>query len=50
MDSLRRTALVTGAFYVLTFVSIPTLARYRPVHDADYIAGTGPSSSAASWR
>ncbi|OKI46419.1 DUF4386 domain-containing protein [Micromonospora sp. CB01531] len=39
MDSLRRTALVAGGFYVLTFVSIPTLALYGPVHDADYIVG-----------
>ncbi len=41
MDSLRKTALVAGALYVLTFVSIPTLALYSSVHDADYITGTG---------
>ncbi|SBV26124.1 protein of unknown function [Micromonospora krabiensis] len=40
MDSTRRTALVAGGFYVLTFVSIPTVALYGPVHDADYILGT----------
>ncbi|MFI7607646.1 DUF4386 domain-containing protein [Micromonospora sp. NPDC049366] len=40
MDSTRRTALVAGGFYVLTFVSIPTVALYGPVHDADYIVGT----------
>ncbi|MFC0505309.1 DUF4386 domain-containing protein [Micromonospora costi] len=40
MGSLRRTALVAGVFYVLTFVSIPTVALYGPVHDADYLVGT----------
>jgi hypothetical protein len=44
MDSLRKTALVAGALYVLTFVSIPTLALYGPVHDTDYIVGTGPET------
>ncbi|WP_213453689.1 DUF4386 domain-containing protein [Rhizomonospora bruguierae] len=40
MDPLRRTALVAGGFYVLTFASIPTVALYGPVRDADYIVGT----------
>ncbi|NES13947.1 MULTISPECIES: DUF4386 domain-containing protein [Micromonospora] len=40
MDVLRRTSLAAGGFYVMTFVSIPTLALYGPVHDPDYIAGT----------
>jgi hypothetical protein len=31
MDPTRKTALVAGVFYVLTFVSIPTLALYGPV-------------------
>jgi len=51
MNSLRRTALVAGVLYRLTFVSIPTLALYGPVHDRNYILGpvrTLPSSSAAS--
>ncbi|MFB9237692.1 DUF4386 domain-containing protein [Plantactinospora siamensis] len=38
---LRRTALTAGALYVLTFVSIPTLTLYGPVHDADYLTSTG---------
>lgn len=42
MTSLRKTALVAGLFYVLTFVSIPTLAMYGPVHDPNYIVGSGP--------
>ena len=30
MDSARKTALVAGIFYLITFISIPTLALYRP--------------------
>jgi hypothetical protein len=33
MTPLRRTALVAGLLYLLTFVSIPTLALYGRVHD-----------------
>ncbi|MFC7546692.1 DUF4386 domain-containing protein [Plantactinospora sp. GCM10030261] len=40
MDALRRTSLAAGGCYVLTFVSIPTVGLYGPVHDADYIVGT----------
>jgi hypothetical protein len=53
MSPLRKTALVAGVLYLLTFVSIPTLALYGAVHDPNYILGPGrtlPSSSAASWR
>ena len=32
MSPLRKTALVAGALYLLTFVSIPTLFRRRCVH------------------
>ena len=31
MTSLRKTALVAGIFYLITFISIPTLALYGPV-------------------
>ena len=44
MSPLRRTALVAGALYLLTFVSIPTLALYGPVHDPKYIVGPGPDT------
>src|SRR5450432_4497186 len=44
--SHRRTALTAGIFYVLTFVSIPTLALYRPVKGAKYVLGSGPDTSA----
>ena len=42
----RRVALIAGTFYLLTFVSIPTLALYRPVKRADYVLGSGPDTSA----
>jgi hypothetical protein len=44
MSSLRKTSLVAGALYLLTFVSIPTLALYAPVHDPNYIIGSGPDT------
>src|SRR5216683_7741602 len=44
MDSLRKTALVAGALYLLSFVSIPTLFLYAPVHDPKYIVGPGPDT------
>ena len=44
LSSLRRTALVAGALYILTFVSIPVLGLYGPVHDPTYILGPGPDS------
>jgi hypothetical protein len=42
MDSMRKTALVAGVFYLITFISIPTLALYRPVtNDRDWILSSG---------
>src|SRR5437660_300045 len=46
MDSLRKTSLVAGVLYLLTFVSIPTLFIYGPVKGANYILGAGPDTSA----
>ena len=45
MTSLRKTALVAGVLYLLTFVSIPTLALYAPVRDPNYIVGPGPDTA-----
>ena len=42
MSSQRKTALVAGALYLLTFVSIPTLALYGSIHDPNYVTGSGP--------
>jgi hypothetical protein len=44
MDSTRKTALVAGVLYLLTFVSIPILYLYGPVREAGYIAGPGPDT------
>ena len=41
----RRTALVAGVFYILTFVSIPTLFLYGAVKSANYIVGPGPDTA-----
>jgi Domain of unknown function (DUF4386) len=46
MDSLRKTSLVAGVLYLLTFVSIPTLVIYGSVKSANYILGAGPDTSA----
>ena len=48
MTSSRKTALWAGIFYLLTFVSIPTLAIYGPVKSANYILGAGPDTSAVT--
>jgi len=45
MDKTRKTALVAGVFYLITFVSIPTLAIYRPVlNHRDWILSSGSST------
>ncbi len=44
MDPIRKTALAAGVLYLVTFISIPTLALYSPVHKAGYVLGTGSNS------
>ncbi len=47
-DPMRRTALVAGAFYLLTFISIPTLALYGPIFDDPaFILGSGSTTGIA---
>jgi hypothetical protein len=41
----RRNSLVAGVMYLLTFVSIPTLFLYIPVHGSRYILGAGPDTN-----
>jgi hypothetical protein len=42
MSSTRKTALVAGIFYLITFISIPTLALYGPVKNhRDWILSSG---------
>jgi len=43
--SPRKIAIAAGALYLLTFISIPTLALYGPVHEPNYIAGPGPDTA-----
>src|SRR6201986_3371540 len=42
----RRIALAAGIAYVLTFVSIPTLALYDSVKGKNYILGSGSDNTA----
>ena len=45
MTSTRKTALVAGVFYLITFVSIPTLAIYRPVlNHRDWVLSSGSTT------
>src|SRR5438034_9223891 len=46
MSPSRKTALVAGVLYLLTFVSIPTLFIYGSVKGANYIIGAGPDTAA----
>ncbi len=41
MTSLRKTSLAAGVLYLITFVSIPTLAMYKAVRKPEYILGAG---------
>lgn len=45
MDVRRKTALAAGLLYLLTFVSIPTLALYHSIHQPDYVIGKGPDTA-----
>jgi Domain of unknown function (DUF4386) len=42
----RRISRIAGVLYVLTFVSIPSLALYRPVRSATYVLGSGSDTPA----
>jgi hypothetical protein len=44
MNALRKYSLAAGVLYLLTFVSIPTLALYSSVRGPNFIAGSGPDS------
>jgi hypothetical protein len=45
MSALRKSSLVAGILYLLTFVSIPTLVLYSSIHLPGYIAGRGPQTA-----
>jgi Domain of unknown function (DUF4386) len=42
---LRRRSLLAGLLYLLTFVSIPTLALYGSIHGVHYMTGPGPDTA-----
>ena len=46
MTTYRKTALVAGVLYLLTFVSMPTLVLYGQVKGANYILGAGSDTAA----
>jgi hypothetical protein len=46
MTAHRRISLAAGIAYLLTFVSIPTLALYTSVKGANYVVGRGPDTPA----
>jgi hypothetical protein len=49
IDPMRRRAFVAGLLYVITFVSIPTLSLYSPVHEnPDFVLGAG-SDTGVIW-
>lgn len=45
IDSNRKNLIAAGVLYLLTFVSIPTLALYNSVRDPNYILGSGPDTA-----
>ncbi len=49
MDSMRKTALVAGIFYLITFISIPTLGLYGSLKtDLNFVTSPG-SSTGVLW-
>jgi Domain of unknown function (DUF4386) len=48
LSSQRKISLAVGVLYLLTFVSVPTLALYHSVKGANYILGSGPNTAAVS--
>jgi hypothetical protein len=46
MTPSRKISLAAGLLYLLTFVSIPTIAFYDQVKGANYITGAGPDTAA----
>lgn len=46
MNTSRKISLTAGLLYILTFVSIPTLALYSSVKSTNYILSAGPDTLA----
>jgi Domain of unknown function (DUF4386) len=45
-NSLRKTSLIAGGLYLLTFVSIPTIALYEDVKSANFLVSTSSDTAA----
>ncbi len=45
MSPLRKRSVLAGILYLLTFVSVPTLALYGDVHGINYVTGAGSDTS-----
>ncbi len=41
----RKISMTAGVLYLLTFVSIPTLALYGPIHEPNFILGSGSDTA-----
>lgn len=48
MSTFRKTSLVAGLLYLVTFVSIPTIALYSSIHQPDYMLGQGTDNAVIS--
>ncbi|MBK9486525.1 MAG: DUF4386 domain-containing protein [Chitinophagaceae bacterium] len=46
MSPLRKTSLLAGILYLLTFVSIPTLALYRSIREPNFIMSSVSNNNA----
>ena len=46
IPSHRKVSLTAGVLYLITFVSIPSIALYRSVKGANYVLGNGPDTPA----
>jgi len=44
MSALRKYSLAAGLFYLLTFVSIPSLVLYKAVRAPGFVVGPGPDN------
>jgi hypothetical protein len=44
LNSLRKRSLLAGTLYLLTFISIPTLALYGSIHQANFIIGSSSNT------
>jgi len=49
MDSMRKTALVAGLLYLITYLAIPTLALYGPVLDDPAYIVSSASDTGVLW-